>query len=233
MLGYLQQNWGLSIYFEAISNGKLSMLRMLSWSKDPSWRREEKEEKKKDELTVHFVDAPDEMQRKSSEDSSTGWYDGLSEDTVGLSDDQFESRERHAKTKSSAPDEPTPWSRGSVGQSDGRVKATRDVLAAGSLAPNEPLCQRIFNGYVTWRAPDEPTPRKRIASIHLTLPFSVVVSQRLFGFLGLFIPPPLTHFRRLDCVDVQRSSRHLEDHIQSIQVLNCSPLDLHMLSVCA
>jgi hypothetical protein len=40
MLGYLQQIWGLSTYFEAIGNG---MLRMWSWSKDPSWRREEKE----------------------------------------------------------------------------------------------------------------------------------------------------------------------------------------------
>jgi hypothetical protein len=59
-------------------------------------------------------------------------------------------------TKSSAPDEPTPWSRGSIDLSDGRVEATRDVLAAGSLAPDEPtnrrcnvseqLCQWIFNG---------------------------------------------------------------------------------------
>jgi hypothetical protein len=49
----------------------------------------------------------------------------------------------------------------------------------------------------------------------------------------LFIPHPLTHFRLLDCVEVHRSSRHLEDHIQSIQVLNCSSLDLHMLCVCA
>jgi hypothetical protein len=31
MLGYLQQIWGLSIYFQAISNGMLSMLNMLSW----------------------------------------------------------------------------------------------------------------------------------------------------------------------------------------------------------
>jgi hypothetical protein len=45
MLGYLKQIWGLSIYWEAISNGMLSMLSMLSWSKDPSWRREEKKEK--------------------------------------------------------------------------------------------------------------------------------------------------------------------------------------------
>jgi hypothetical protein len=145
--------------------------------------------------------------------------------------------------KSSAPDEPTPWSRGSVGLSDGRVEATREVLAAGSLAPDEPthrrcnaskqLCQRIFNGYMAWRAPDEPTPRKSIASVHPTLTFSEVVSQLLFGCLGLFISPPLTHLRVLDCVEVHRSSRHLEDHIQSIQVLNCSSIDLHMLCVCA
>jgi hypothetical protein len=84
-----------------------------------------------------------------------------------------------------------------------------------------------------WRAPDEPTPTKSIASVHPTLPFSVAVSQRLFGCLGLFILPPLTDLRLLDCVEVQRSSIHLEDHIQSIHVLNCSSIDLHMLSVCA
>jgi hypothetical protein len=43
--------------------------------------------------------------------------------------------------------------------------------------------------------------------------------------------PPLTHLRLLDCVEMQESERHLEDHIKSIQVLNCSSLDLHMLSV--
>jgi hypothetical protein len=84
----------------------------------------------------------------------------------------------------------------------------------------------------TWRG-GQPTPRKSIASIHPTLHFSVTVSQRLFGCLGLFIPPPLTHLMLLDCVEVQRSSRHLEDHIQSIWVLNCSSIDLHMLCVCA
>jgi hypothetical protein len=62
--------------------------------------------------------------------------------------------------------------------------------------------------------------------------FSVAVSQWLFECLGLFIPPPLTHLRLLDCVEVQKCSRHLEDRIQSIQVLNCSSLDLHMLCVC-
>jgi hypothetical protein len=40
-------------------------------------------------------------------------------------------------------------------------------------------------------------------------------------------------FEELDCVEVQESVRHLEDHIQSIQVLNCSSIDLHMLSVCS
>jgi hypothetical protein len=80
----------------------------------------------------------------------------MSEDTIGLSDAQFESRQRRAKTKSSAPDEPTPCSRGSVGLSDSRMEATTDVLVAGSSAPDEPthrlcnvseqLCQRIFNG---------------------------------------------------------------------------------------
>jgi hypothetical protein len=82
-------------------------------------------------------------------------------------------------------------------------------------------------------ASDEPTPWKSLASVHPTLPFSVAVIQRLFGCLGLFISPPLTHLRVLDCVEVQRSSRHIEDHIQSIQVLNCSSLDLYMLCVCA
>jgi hypothetical protein len=59
-------------------------------------------------------------------------------DTVGLSDAQFESRQRRAKMKPSALDDPTPWSRGSVGLSDGRVKANGGDLAAGSLAPDDP-----------------------------------------------------------------------------------------------
>jgi hypothetical protein len=77
----------------------------------------------------------------------------------------------------------------SSGSSDGRVKANRDGFAAGSSAPDEPtvcrcnvseqLCQQIFNDYVTWRAPDEPTLRKSIASVHPTVTFLVAVSQRL------------------------------------------------------
>jgi hypothetical protein len=109
-----------------------------------------------DEPTVHFLVASDELQRRRSEDSSTRRSDGLSVDTVGLSDASFESRQRRTKMKSSAPDEPTPWSRGSVGLSDGRMKANRDDLAAGSSAPDETthrwciaseqLCQQSCNG---------------------------------------------------------------------------------------
>jgi hypothetical protein len=68
-----------------------------------------------------------------------------------------------------------------------------------------------------------------LASVHPTLPFSVAVSRMMPWAI---YTPPLTHLRLLDCVEVQRSSRHIEDHIQSIQVLNFSSLDLHMLSVC-
>jgi hypothetical protein len=175
MLGYLQQIIS--------NNGMLSMLWMLNWSKDPSWRRKKGRKKTPsdeptvpsvqasehlvhcagkmkfaplDEPTVLFSDAPDELQRRSSKASSTGWSDGLSEDTVGLSDAQFESRQRRAKTTSSAPDEPTPWVRDSVGLSDGHEAAFRDVLARSLSAPDEPthrrcnaseqLCQRIVNG---------------------------------------------------------------------------------------
>jgi hypothetical protein len=55
--------------------------------------------------------------------------------------------------KPSAPDDLTPWSRGSVGLSDGRMEANRDELVVGSSAPDDPtdrrciaseqLCQRI------------------------------------------------------------------------------------------
>jgi hypothetical protein len=75
--------------------------------------------------------------------------------------------------------------------------------------------------------------RKKIASDHPTVLLSAAFSQRLVWCLGLFIPPPPAHLRLLDCVEVQKSSRHIEDHIQSIQVLNSSSLDLHMLCVCA
>jgi hypothetical protein len=80
---------------------------------------------------------------------------------------------------------------------------------------------------------DEPTPEKTIALDHLVLLLSVDFSQWLFGRLGLYIPLPLTHLRLMDCVEVQRIVRHIQDHIQAIQVLIFSSIDLHMLCVCA
>jgi hypothetical protein len=46
--------------------------------------------------------------------------------------------------KPSAPDDLTPWSRGSVGLSDGRVEANRDDLVAGSSAPDDPTHRRCI-----------------------------------------------------------------------------------------
>jgi hypothetical protein len=123
----------LLIYFEAISDGMLSML---SWSKDPSWRREEKEGKRhhrmnrqyhqcmtlehlvhcattgvnltpSDEPTVSFLVASDELEKRSREDSSIGWTDGPLEWTVGLSGGRVWTRQRRAKMKPEALDEPT------------------------------------------------------------------------------------------------------------------------------
>jgi hypothetical protein len=51
----------------------------------------------------------------------------------------------------------------SSGSSDGRVEATRDVLAAGSSTSDDPTERRssCVNGHVRWRqrlvAPDKPT----------------------------------------------------------------------------
>jgi hypothetical protein len=181
--------------------------------------------------------------RKSKEDSSTRWSDGLSGDPFGLFDAQFEFIQRRANTKPSAPDDPTPWTRWSVGLSDGRVKANRGDLSAESSAPDDPthrrciaseqLCQRTSTAKWCGRGTGWTDALENIASDHPTVPFSVDFNQRLVWCLGLFIPPPLTHLRLLDCVEVQRSSRHIEDNTQSIQVLNCSSLDLHMLCVCA
>jgi hypothetical protein len=84
------------------------------------------------------------LQEKSWEDSSTGWSDGLSGDTVGLSDSQFEFIQRRAKTKPSAPDDPKPWSRWSVGLFDSRVKANRGDLGVGSSAPDDPTHRRCI-----------------------------------------------------------------------------------------
>jgi hypothetical protein len=141
------------------------------WTKAPS-----------DEPTVHFLVASDVLQRRRSKDSSTGWSYGLSEDTIGLSDARFETRQRRAKTKSSAPEEPTPWSRGSVGLSDGRMEANRDVLAVGSSSPDEPthrrciaseqLCQRISTAKWCGRGTGWTDAPEKYASVHPTVHLS-------------------------------------------------------------
>jgi hypothetical protein len=51
--------------------------------------------------------------------------------------------------KSSAQDDPTHWSKGSVGLSDGRMKANRDDLVAGSSAPDDPTHRQCVDGEFT------------------------------------------------------------------------------------
>jgi hypothetical protein len=111
--------------------------------------------------TVGWIDSLlfSSVGRVAEEDSSTGWSDSLSGDTVGLSDAQFEFIQRRAKTKPSTPDDPTPWSRWSVGLPDSRVEANRGDLNAESSAPDDPthrqciasekLCQRTSTAM--WR----------------------------------------------------------------------------------
>jgi hypothetical protein len=110
--------------------------------------------------------------------------------------------------------------------------APDDPTVRRSIA-SEQLCQRSCAVEAMASSTGWTDARKNIALDHPTILLSTTFSQRLVWYLGLFIPPPLAHLRLLDCVEVQRSSRHLEDHIQSIQVLYCSSIDLHMLSVCA
>jgi hypothetical protein len=57
--------------------------------------------------TVQFLDASDELQIRRREDSSVGWTDSPLEGTVGLSDDQVQTRQKRAKIHAVAPDEPT------------------------------------------------------------------------------------------------------------------------------
>jgi hypothetical protein len=62
----------------------------------------------------------------------------MSGDPFGLFDAQFEFMQRRVKTKPSAPDDPTPWSRGSVGLSDSQLKSNRGDLDARPSAPDDP-----------------------------------------------------------------------------------------------
>jgi hypothetical protein len=91
------------------------------------------------------------------------------------------------------------------GSSDGRVEATRDVLAAGSLASDDPtvrrsiasekLCQRSCAVEATASSTRWTDARRNIASDHLTVLLSAAFSQWLVWCLGLFVPPPPAHLR--------------------------------------
>jgi hypothetical protein len=224
------------------------MLSMLSWSKDPSWRREEKEGKRhrrmnrryhrciasehlvhcattgvnlipSDEPMVPFLVASDELEKRSREDSSVGWTDGPLEGAVGLSVVKFE-QDRDAPRRILKH-----WMNRRVCScsSDSRVEATREVFVEGISAPDDPtvrqsiaseqLGQRSCAVEATASSTGWTNARKSLASDHPTVLLSTAFSQRLVWFLGLFIPCPLAHFRLLDCVEVQESARHLEDHI--------------------
>jgi hypothetical protein len=192
-----------------------------------------------DERAAHILVASDELLSWSREDRSTRWTDGPLDRTIGLSDDQVWTRQRCAKTNTSAPDEPTPWSRESIGLSSIQRRSGREVVfstrwtdapsvySVGTVVSVE--LQRLSD--VEGSGWTDVLEKHIISSSDAT--FFREPSQWLAECLGLLIPPPLAHLRLLDCVEVQESAKYLEDHIQSIQVLNCSSLDLHMLCVCA
>jgi hypothetical protein len=104
---------------------------------------------------VHYLVASDELQRKSKEDSSTGLSDGLSGDPVGLSDAQFEYIHRRAKTKPSAPDDPTPWSGLASVYPTVSWKLTKATWTQGlqhrmTRRSVGAVVSENLNGYVTW-----------------------------------------------------------------------------------
>jgi hypothetical protein len=78
-----------------------------------------------------------------------------------------------------------------------------------------------------------PDNRPAIGYTLILLWFYLFIMINLPCLSSVRIIPTLNHLRLLDSVEVQRSVRHIQDHIQAIQVLNCSSIDLHMRRVCA
>jgi hypothetical protein len=78
-----------------------------------------------------------------------------------------------------------------------------------------------------------PDNRPAIGYTLILLWFYLFIMINLPCLSSVRIIPTLNHLRLLDCVEVQKSVRHIQDHIQAIQVLNCSSIDLHMRRVCA
>jgi hypothetical protein len=62
--------------------------------------------------------------------------------------------------------------------------------------------------------------------------FATTFRQQQVWCLGLFIPLPPNYLRLLKLVEVQRSARHIGDHIHAILVLSVHPKTLHILCVC-
>jgi hypothetical protein len=179
-------------------------------------------------------------QRRSSEDEGVRWTDGPLEGVVSLSGGSLTQDREALVQRLVAPDEPT--DQAVVHPTTMYLLTERFWLRSLQHRMNQHTVGWSVKWIVSvrfamamWRggAPDEPTPIKRGAFVHPMVKVSTAFSQRLFGLLRLFIPPSLAHLRLLDCVEVQRSVRHIQDHIQAIQVLNCSSIDLHMLYVCA
>jgi hypothetical protein len=112
----------------------------------------------------------------------------------------------------------------SSSSSNSHVKANRDVLAAGSSAPDEStvhwsialeqLCQRSCTVEATPSSTEWTISQKDIASDHLTVLLWEAFSQQLVWCFGLFIPPPLAHLRLLSGIHPRYScteGRKVED----------------------
>jgi hypothetical protein len=136
-----------------------------------------------DELTVHLLHVSDELPEEKwrRRRRFIRWFTGA----------------RLRGTISTASS--TGWTDGpSNGSSDDHVFANRKVLASKFSAPDEPTHRRMkhqmncVSGFATttWRggAPDEPTPMKRGASIHLMVHVSAAFSQRLLDALDYLYP---------------------------------------------
>jgi hypothetical protein len=192
-----------------------------------SWRCKEKEGKWHRRMNQRYLEtsvgvcvgALGTLRRRPNSIGTVGWTDGpysscvrwlegaKQQKTVSLSDALFESRQRRAKRFNS-----TRWTEvmvsGSIGLSDGLEEANSKVLAESPSALDEAMHRLMkrqsnyVNGHVQWRVTTSSTgwtdAWKSIASDYPMVLLSTAFSQRLFGRLGLFIPPPLTHLRLME-----------------------------------
>jgi hypothetical protein len=107
-----------------------------------------------DDTTVQFLDALDELQRRSSEDSSTGWSDSLREDTVGPSDWKTDTANQRGgewmgADKNSSPTHYPSWP---SPRSHGSATGPRNQ----HTHPSDPRTQRNTKPRVHWPTPVRP-----------------------------------------------------------------------------